>query len=96
MQLTSMGPMDRPLSPHEQARSYFIDAAAELVATARQAGVLLTEIQADFDGLVSIQVPDATDDWVTDLEIPSNPEWCSRAWHDGICCMGSWKEWNLL
>lgn len=94
MNLTSLGPVDNPLDPIEQARSDFTDAVAELISTAQQAGVSLAEIQADLDGIMSVQVPDTTD-WVARLEIKPNPEWCRNAWHDGICCMGSWKEWNL-
>lgn len=109
MELTSLGPVENPLSPYEQLRSDFVDAVAELVANAQQAGVSLADIQADLDGLMSVQMPDeepaeeppAPEDWVAALEIPAEepfPWWegqyCSRSWHDGDCCPGSRAEYQ--
>lgn len=54
---SSLGPQSSPLSPHDQARSDFIDKAGELVASAQQAGVDIDEIRVDFEALLSVIPP---------------------------------------
>ncbi len=30
-----------------------------------------------------------------DLAAVLGPVWCGRGWHDGVCCEGSRKQWDV-